>query len=81
MKYFPKVTETNGNATNRIPGSRLRFYICTENSKELLYELVVPARGGKYYCKKHPNGFYGKCYFQYLDDLYAEVARRNGNAN
>jgi len=81
MKYFAKITETNGNATNRIYGSRIRFYICTEDSKELLHELYVPARGGKYYCKKHPSGRYGRAYFQYLDDLYNEVSKRNNNAN
>lgn len=52
-----KITQTNGNSNNRIKGSRLSIW----NSKnELVDQFVVPSQNAKNYCKRNPNGIYGK---------------------
>ena len=54
-----RITCSNGNAKNKISGSRIRVY--TDNG-ELLGEVTVPMRNGKEYVKRWPNGIYGKQY-------------------
>lgn len=56
-----RITQTNGNGTNGIRGCRIRI---TLSNGELLDEFVVPSMwGGVNYCKRHPNGAYGKRFY------------------
>ena len=58
-----KITETNGNSKNGIRGQRLSFYV----DGELVDRFVVTSKyGAKRYCQNHPNGKYGKRYFENL---------------
>lgn len=54
-----RVTQTNGNSTNKIRGSRLSFY---DDKNQLVDRFVVPHRNAKWYCRQYPNGKYGRRY-------------------
>lgn len=52
-----KITQMNGNSKNGQKGSRLSV----RNAKgELIDQFIVPSINAKGYCKKHPNGVYGR---------------------
>ncbi len=52
-----KITQTNGNETNGIRGSRLSVW---NEAGELIDRFVVPSYDAQGYCKKHPAGTYAK---------------------
>lgn len=55
-----RITCTNGNSQNGIKGSRITI---KTNGGEIIDRFVVPTREAKAYCERHPNGIYGKRYF------------------
>jgi len=59
-----KVTQTNGNSSNKIRGCRITI----RNSNNVVVDqFVVPSKfGGVNYCKKHPTGDYGKRFYEAL---------------
>ena len=61
-----KVTQTNGNSRNGIFGCRITIW----NSNGTIQDrFSVPSMfGGVNYCRKHPNGEYGKRYFKALEE-------------
>jgi len=64
-----RTTQTNGNAKNKINGSRLRVWA----GEEIIDEFVVPTYDAKSYCLKHPTGQYGKRYTQALEDANSSL--------
>ena len=62
---YPRITQTNGNAANRIRGSRARVWA----GDVLVGEVIVPHRDAMYYIGCHPGGKYGRAF----DGLYKEA--------
>ena len=54
-----RVTCTNGNARNKILGSRVTV---RADDGTLVDQFTVTARNGAYYCAQHPTGRYGQRY-------------------
>ena len=63
-----KITQTNGNATNNISGSRLRI---RADDGKLIDEFCVPTRNAKKHIDMYPNGMYGT---RYYDAVHACLA-------
>jgi hypothetical protein len=59
-----RVTETNGNSRNGIRGCRITVW---DEINNIIDRFNVPSMyGGVNYCRKHPNGKYGRRYYNAL---------------
>jgi len=62
-----RVTEMNGNRANGIRGCRITIW---DNNSNIIDRFVVPSMfGGVNYCKKYPNGIYGKRFYNALKEI------------
>lgn len=81
MKYYVKVTQTNGNSTNKIAGCRIRVRVMRKDSPRDVVvwedEMVVPAFGGLHYIQQHPKGRYAAMYTTMLDQAWLIAQSRN----
>jgi hypothetical protein len=68
------VTCTNGNAKNRINGSRVTIW---DHTGEIVDRFEVPKFNGQVYCRRYPSGKYGQRY----QAAVTEAQRRAEEAN
>lgn len=64
-----KITQMNGNSSNRQKGSRISVWT---DKGELVDRFLVPSQNAQGYCRKYPNGIYGK-------RLAQAIAQAQGN--